>query len=363
MIINIIVIVCGLICSFLLFYRFPMLKEFNNKTPNLKISIIVPARNEEKNIGNLLKDLSNQSIDIHQIICVNDDSNDDTLKIIKKFNVDVVDINKKPDDWTGKSWACFTGYKKSTGDLLLFIDADVRLSKDAIKKVSDEYIENKKVISIQPKHKTKKIYEQFSLIFNIIQLAANGTCFIKKNIHMGLFGPLILIDKKSYEKIGTHEAVKLSIVEDVSLGEKLKDNNMDYEILLGGSDVSFRMYSGGFKSLFQGWSKNFASGAAKTNIIIIALVFLWITSSTSVIFNFLIYNLKGEFILSLAYIVFFIIWIVEIFRISSKIGDFKVISIILYPINLMCFFVIFLVSIIKKILKANTVWKDRKIKV
>ena len=56
---------------------------------------------------------------------MNDDSNDDTLKIIKKFNVDVVDINKKPDDWTGKSWACFTGYKKSTGDLLLFIDADV----------------------------------------------------------------------------------------------------------------------------------------------------------------------------------------------------------------------------------------------
>ena len=116
--------------------RSPRLKCFDkapiSKFP--KVSVILPARNEEIYIARCLDSLLSQDYPNFEIIAINDSSSDETGDIIfrysKKYNklVVAVDPGPKPDGWVGKSWACYQGYRKATGDLFLFTDADTQHS-------------------------------------------------------------------------------------------------------------------------------------------------------------------------------------------------------------------------------------------
>ena len=357
-----IIIVVGILASFILFSKFPILKK--GKANNLpdKISIIIPARNEEKNIGLLLRDLMSQTTNIHEIICVDDGSVDQTYEVALSFGVKVVAIKDKPSDWTGKAWACQSGGAVATGDILLFLDADVRFSPDAISSLVYSYNQHKCVISVQPYHKTEKHYEQFSFFFNLIQIAGNGTSIRFTQESAGLYGPVILIDTDTYRAIDGHLAAKKSIVDDVALGEKLRQMGFPYKLFLGGKNISFRMYGNNFKSLFQGWTKNYATGASKAPIFIFILVFLWVASCASTV----IYLVKAVISLKLTYIVIGLIlyacWIFEFFRISNRLGRFKKTTIIMFPVYLIFFIGVFLVSLFKKVFRKDVTWKDRKIK-
>ena len=110
----------------------PKLHSFTSSKKNIvlpKVSIIVPARNEEKYIEKCLETLIEQDYSDYEIVVINDSSSDRTAEIIKNYsttNSRVVYLNAepKPDYWTGKNWACHQGYLKSTGDLIVFTDAD-----------------------------------------------------------------------------------------------------------------------------------------------------------------------------------------------------------------------------------------------
>ena len=112
------------------FNQSPFLDKFEKKEhAKPKVSIILPARNEEKFIEKCLNSLVEQDYNNYEIIAINDSSKDSTGNIIKKYSekfskVIFVDAKPKPDGWIGKNWACIEGYKKSSGDLLLFTDAD-----------------------------------------------------------------------------------------------------------------------------------------------------------------------------------------------------------------------------------------------
>jgi 4,4'-diaponeurosporenoate glycosyltransferase len=273
MIVEFIIVLAGLIISWVLFNRFPQIKGRFSIDSLLRISVIIPARNEEKNLPLLLDDLKKQSTLIYEIICVDDGSADDTVKIASSFGARVISLQDKPEDWTGKTWACQNGADAARGDLFLFLDADVRLSVDGIGTLLYAYEENGSVISVQPYHQTEKIYEYFSLFFNLIQYAANGLGLPKKK-NAGLYGPVILISRSDYYAIDGHRSVKNSVVEDMDLGERLKQSKIDFHLFLGNRDIAYRMYGDGFKSLLQGWIKNLAAGMAKINIGVLLMSFL-----------------------------------------------------------------------------------------
>ncbi|NTW71670.1 MAG: glycosyltransferase family 2 protein, partial [Eubacteriaceae bacterium] len=152
------IILVGLIFSVLLFSRFTLLGIGNIKDQSIKLSIIIPARNEEKNLPLLLDDLKNQTSKIHEIICVDDESDDDTAKMASFYNIKLISLKNKPEGWIGKSWACQKGADAADGDLFLFLDADVRLSSFGINKLLHAYEVNRCTISVQPYHKTEKKY-------------------------------------------------------------------------------------------------------------------------------------------------------------------------------------------------------------
>ena len=121
-----------LIYTIISFKRLPKLESINQhavKDESPKVSVILPARNEEKYIVKCLDSLLKQSYPNFEIVAINDSSSDKTGEIIQRYRMQsskVVAINAelKPEGWIGKNWACYQGYLNSTGEIFLFTDAD-----------------------------------------------------------------------------------------------------------------------------------------------------------------------------------------------------------------------------------------------
>lgn len=354
-------IVCiGLVLNLVLFRHFPLLPA-NDKTKNGRtVSVIIPARNEEENLKRLLGDLQAQTLQPHEVICVDDNSKDDSARIIGSFDVSLISLRDKPESWTGKNWACHNGAIKATGELLLFLDADVRLGPDGLARLLQAYRENNCTISVQPYHDTKELYEQPSLIFNLTQLAANGTT-LPWNSKLGLHGPVILISKADYEAIGGHESVRDIVVEDLALGQKLKELGLSFKLYIGDPQVSYRMYSNGFRSLFQGWVKNFATGAANTSLLLFVLIFFWIGSITNSPRYLIQYAIGGNSTMVFTHGILYLVWVLVLYLIAKKIGRFNPIGLIFFPIHVLIFLIIFLVSVFTRLFDLPILWKDRVI--
>ncbi|MDD3867130.1 MAG: hypothetical protein PHX55_05895 [Eubacteriales bacterium] len=79
-----------------------------------------------------------------------------------------------------------------------------------------------------------------------------------------------------------HRAVRSSIVDDLALGRRLQAAGYPFRVQMGGSLIHYRMYSGGPLDLWQGWTKNMATGAGRTSAALLILVFIWITACTAV---------------------------------------------------------------------------------
>ncbi len=316
---------------------------------------------EEYNLPKILSDLKEQNKPVYEVICVNDASEDKTADVALSHGAKLINVKEKPEGWVGKSWACQLGANHAQGDIILFLDADVRLTPDAVEKLEQTQQNHDCVISVQPYHQVEKFYEQLSLFFNLIMVAANGvTCaFVRKNI--GLFGPVILISKEEYQSIDGHLSAKNSVVDDLSLGEKLKSKGMPFKLFLGGKDISFRMYSGGFRQLLQGWTKNFATGASKTSLPLIFMIVLWLSTCISAVIYFL--NLITDFSvenLIFAILVYCVVT-AKLMLAARHIGSFKKWLIALFPLSLTVFLAIFFVSIFKKVFKIKVMWKGRNI--
>jgi len=355
------IVLIGMAVTAILFCRIPRLPDATRDITKIpSVSIIIPARNEESNLPLLLQDLSDQTLPATEIIVVDDASEDATSQVALANGAKIIRLDSKPEWWTGKSWACKNGADAATGELLLFLDADVRLGKDGVKALVQAYLTEGTAISVQPYHKTEKLYEQFSIFFNLIQIAANGTA-LPKPLNIGLYGPVILISGQDYLKSGGHESVRKSVVEDMALGAQLRKTNVPYRLFIGNQSVSFRMYAGGFHALLQGWTKNIASGAARTPPVLFAMVFLWITSLLSVPIQITKTLISANWPWLIAYSGLYFIWVIIVILLVKGVGKFKRWTLIFYPVLMIVMSGVFIVSAIKKMFGLKVKWKGREI--
>ena len=359
--INILAVITGLLFSLYLFQRFPRLEGTLSSLRKNWISVIIPARNEERNLPLLLADLKKQGMKPFEIICADDASTDDTSGIAKSFGIRFLSLNDKPAGWVGKSWACQNGAKAANGDFFLFLDADVRLGPDAVSRLVRAYEEHACVLSIQPYHIPIKSYEQLSFFFNLVQFSANGLGLAHQKHIIGLNGPVILMPRADYETIGGHDSVKSSIVDDIALGVQLKKKRIPFRMFLGDKDFAYRMYSGGIKDLLQGWTKNQASGAIRMAPVRFLMIFCWVTALASVPFHLVTAAISMQWSWFVSYLFLYCVWVVELMRISRPVGRFSVWTVFFYPLPLLVFIGVFFLSIIKKLFHGKVVWKSRKI--
>lgn len=257
-------------------------REFRAPLP--KISIIVPARNEEKNIDNCLDHLANQTYPNVEIIVVDDRSTDKTPDLLKKHNVKGVRIEKLPTGWTGKNHAMFTGAKAASGDWLLFTDADTTHRPESVQTAVACALENDiDFLTLAPETESKSFWEKtvqplavgsLALWFNPEKVNDPNSGVVLAN------GQYILIKKSVYEKVGGNESVKNEVVEDVALAKKVKAAGFTIRFLNGTLLYSTRMYSS-LKEIKTGWTRIFTYLFEKKLLPILHKIFLFAFFSDS----------------------------------------------------------------------------------
>ena len=244
----ILIVICG-IWMFLLGAMFnsikssPFLDKFERqKHNNPKVSILIPARNEEKDIERCLDSLIGQTYDNYEIIVIDDSSEDKTWDIISEYaknNSKVVPVSarSKPSGWMGKNWACMEGYKKATGELLLFTDADTVHSQNVISLAVSHLLScNLDALTVLPHIEIKNMWMRLG--FNMMACMSHAQ-FSPIQINdpskkIGMFaGSFFILQQKVYDVIGTHEGVKSEIIEDSILGQKTKDLKYKMKMVRG----------------------------------------------------------------------------------------------------------------------------------
>ena len=225
------------------FNESPFLDKFEKKEHmKPKVSVILPARNEEKFIEKCLNSLVEQDYDNYEIIAINDSSNDSTGDIIKKQSekfpkVIFVNAKPKPDGWMGKNWACMEGYKRASGDLLLFTDADTTHTSSVISLAVSHLLSLKlDALTVIPRmlclDRITKITLPMISTFLHTRFSALRVNDTSKNTGY-FFGSFFIMKKSTYDSVGTHEGVKSELVEDGALGRKVKESNFKMRMVRG----------------------------------------------------------------------------------------------------------------------------------
>jgi len=225
------------------FSNTPYLDRFEKKNHEMpKVSIILPARNEEEYIEKCLDSLIDQDYENYEIIAIDDSSEDETGAIIKKYSennskVIHVSASQKPDGWMGKNWACIEGYKKATGELLLFTDSDTRHSRNVISLAVSHLLSlNLDALTAIPRmlcldNWTKITLPMISTFLHTRFSALRVNDPSKKTGYF--FGSFFIIKKSVYDSVGTHEGVKQEIIEDGALGKKVKESGFKMRMVRG----------------------------------------------------------------------------------------------------------------------------------
>jgi chlorobactene glucosyltransferase len=249
--------------------KFTLNLEYSVNIPNSpKISIIVPARNEEDNIRQCLESLQKIEYPNIEIIVVNDRSTDRTGEIVTEIaqvdsRMKVIQGSDLPDGWSGKTHAIHQGILHATGDWYLFIDADVAIDKKAPEIARSYCLSNDlKMLSIFLNPHLETFWE------NIIMPIVFGAIFFSYPLAKVndpdddaamASGGFILVNADSYRTIGGHEAIKSAVTEDVHLAQLAKANNVPYRFVLG-REMGNQHWYANFREIWQGWSRSMFIG-------------------------------------------------------------------------------------------------------
>jgi glycosyltransferase involved in cell wall biosynthesis len=333
---------------------FKPVKELKSAVPLL--SVLIPARNEEDNIGTVIQSLIKQDYKNIEVIIGNDSSSDSTSSIINEYSdrydyIREIEIPSLPDGWSGKNYVLHNLEKASKGELLLFIDADVIIKEGAIKAaVSYLNISGADILSVFPRQlmytQAEKLIVPLLNLFllsllPLVQVYRSGRVSFSAGI-----GQFIMFRRNAYNKIGGHESVKDRVVEDVVLIHSAKRKGLKVLTMLDGGLVSCRMYNG-FRNAFNGFRKNFYKGTSLNKIAFITLLSLYC------------FTLIIPFILvffNILYIIPVILILTMRLLISAKSGQ-DISIILLHPLQILFMYMIGINSAFAE----TTEWKGRRV--
>ena len=261
-----------------------------------RVSVLIPARNEDANLETLLPSLLASPLVNLEILVLNDRSCDDTEAVVQRFasldpRVRLLEGLPLPDGWLGKNWACHQLSQAALGDALIFTDADTRWHSGAPAAIARQ-LETCDALCAWPRQAMSdpisrliQPLQQWSLIAFLplffvpvkrftVAVAANGQC--------------LAFTRLGYSLIGGHEAVKRDVLEDMALARAVKRAGLRFGLLNGSKAITTRMYSSAGDA-FAGYAKNVYPafggtvpafvGAAAFNLALGVAPLVWLLSS------------------------------------------------------------------------------------
>lgn len=231
-----------------------------------KVSILIPARNEENNILFLLESIARQDYTDYEVIILDDFSTDSTFKICTEFanrnnKFRIVSGKPLPENWLGKNYACFQLAAEAKGKYLLFLDADEQIASGLINSTLHRMearklnllslFTNQEMITTGEKTVVPLMYY---LLLNLLPIRL---IYRAKNPAFGVAsGQCMLFDAVTYRHYEWHKAVRDKVVEDLEIMKLVKTEGCKGESLMANGLISCRMY-GGYSEAIHGFSKNF----------------------------------------------------------------------------------------------------------
>jgi len=319
-----------------------------------KVSILIPMRNEEINVVGCLDSIINQKgLTNFEIIVLNDHSTDSTASKLTAYpQIKLIEGSPLPDGWLGKLWACHQLSQVATGETLVFLDADVRLTENAVASAVTK-MGKWSFISPYPKQFSiglpEKIFQpllHWSWLSSVPLLIAQKFGIKSMSVANGQF---FVIDKKAYESCGGHLEIKGEVLDDLALSKSLLNSGFKGGVAEGGKVASCTMYST-FNQLIKGYQKSLWSAFGGIIGSIFASILLLATGVITFVFA-----LTGS---KLAAISFLFIYLSRI--ISSLRSGESAITAIAHPIAVLIFLYINIYSWVGKI-SGNLTWRDRVI--
>ena len=362
-IIFIIWIIITFICGTLFFKERNRLIRRSSKAGNCAVSVIIPARNEADNLPVLLESIKKQKNVRTEVIVADDGSTDRTAEIAEKLGAKVVEVPET--DLPGKYFACFTGSRHAASHLLLFMDADTFFTDEhSLADLCHHYggRPEKGLVSVQPFHETGKKHETFSAVFNLMTVAGINIFSVFKNRYEAgtVFGPVMLTDKDDYHKTGGHMAAKGAIIEGKGIYEAYRAQDIPIHHLLGKNTVHVRMYSGGFRSMVDGWKKHISIGSENTGAAVMASIMIWLSSGL-VFPVFLLYAIIFDTYLLAPALFLYLLGCIQFHQLCRPVINVGRAGSAFYPLYQYFFFFVYTLSLYQTRIKKTVEWKDRNI--
>ena len=256
----------------------PTLWDSNDRDiKDTSLSVVIPAFDEEQNIEGCLTHvlMSERPCSRWDVIVVDDQSSDNTVKIAEQAIDTFADAGHptaailqagprpKGERWVGKNWACSRAMEQVNSEWVLFIDADVTLAPDAIRRALHQSINEKAdLFSLAPRL-TCGCLAEWMVQPIMASLLGLGFPILEANDPASTVafaaGPFMLFRRDSYNAIGGHRALAGEVVEDLALARRIKEGGFRLRYVLGIDAVDLQMYAN-LQALWEGWSKNWFLG-------------------------------------------------------------------------------------------------------
>lgn len=229
------------------------------------VSVLVPARNEEKNIQKCVMSLLQSDYSRMEIVVLDDNSKDRTYEIMKKLSAGkerlrIIRGKRLPSGWTGKNWSCHQLAHVAKGDWFLFTDADtlhqpqsISVALASAKKAKADFLTL--IPGLVAKTWSEKLFMPI-IHFAFLVLVPFKLINYSKDARISLgIGPFLLVERNFYFSCGGHESVKGKIVDDMALAKRVKEKEGKISVIDGTRIMNVRFYTS-FKDVWKGFSKN-----------------------------------------------------------------------------------------------------------
>jgi len=234
----------------------------------LRVSVVVPARNEEISIEQTLRQLLDLDYTNYQVLAVNDRSSDRTGEIMERIaaspeaqgRLQVIHVMELPPGWLGKPHAMWKAAEQASGDWLLFTDADVLFKPDSLRRAlayaeaekADHMVLFPRMIMKQPGERMMIAFFQTLFVFGHRPWKVADP---RTKDHMGV-GAFNLVRRDVYHAVGTYQALRLEILDDMKLGKVVKTAGYVQRNVFGEDLISIH-WARGAMGVVSNLTKNF----------------------------------------------------------------------------------------------------------
>jgi glycosyltransferase involved in cell wall biosynthesis len=326
-----------------------------------RISVIVPARDEEETVEQNLRSLLAQDYDNLEIIAVDDRSSDRTGELMDGLaagshgRLQALHIADLPAGWMGKPHAMWTAAQRASGEWLLFTDADILFRADCLRRAvvygeasaADHLVLGPRLIMHGPGEKMMLIFFRFLFFFGHRPWKVSDP---KARDHIG-FGAFNFVRRSVYDAIGTHERLRFEVLDDMKLGKLIKESGFRQCFAAAGDLLSVRWGKGAMgivrnltKNLFSllqfRWPRTLGACVALLFLNLTPFVGVWLAPGWS----------RSGYAVALASI--FLLYVA-----TSRAGEVSPLYFFLHPVAALLFLYAIVRSMALTLARGGVVWR------